>query len=175
MAHVAVSVRAPKIDGETSDSPQRAAQRMHANALTFDLAAECDALRSEESWQRGDRNAKTLVKEPGFRVVLVALRTGAHLAEHAVHEQATVQVLTGHLTIHVPGRRLDVRAGGLVALEPQVSHDIEALQESAVLLTIAAAAPRSEARATGEPSGKRPSPTGVQRWADDGGSAPITE
>ena len=147
---------------------------MHATALTFDLTAECEALRSEESWARGDRNAKTLVKEPGFRVVLVALRAGAHLAEHAVHEQATVQVLSGHVTIAVSGRRLDVAPGGLVALEPRVAHDIEALEASALLLTIAAAPRRSGARSTRQPSSARPSSSAIQRWADDGGSARLT-
>ena len=128
----------PRTPGETSDSPQRPAQRMHGVALAFDLAAESDALRGEASWQRGDRNAKTLVKEPGFRVVLVALRAGARLAEHAVHEQATVHALTGHVQIHLAGQRIDVPAGGLIALEPRIDHDVEALQDSTLLLTIAA-------------------------------------
>ena len=148
---------------------------MHGVALAFDLGAACDALRSEESWQRGDRNARTLVKEPGFRVVLVTLRAGAHLAQHAVHEQATVHVLTGHILIHVPDDRLDVPAGGLVALEPRVKHDVEALEESAVLLTIAAAPRRARSGATRRAGRQRTTPTGVQRWADDGGSAPAAE
>ena len=167
-----IDLRPPRSAGQTSDSPQRPGQRMHAEALTFDLAAECDLLRGEESWQRGDRNAKTLVKEPGFRVVLVALRAGAHLAEHAVHEQATVQVLTGHLTIHVAGRRLDVRAGGLVSLEPRVNHDVEALEESAVLLTIAAERRRPRSGAKRALSRQRPSPAAIQHWTDDGGALP---
>src|SRR5688500_3683084 len=87
-AAAADSAPATRTPGETSASPQRAAQRMHGTALTFDLVAQADLLRQEASWQRGDRNAKTLVKEPGFRVVLVAMREGARLAEHAAHGQA---------------------------------------------------------------------------------------
>ena len=172
---MAVGQRRSKIDGETSDSPERRAQRMHGEALAFGLSAEYDALRGEKSWLRGDRNAKTLVKEPGFRVVLVAMRAGAHLAEHAVHEQATVQVLTGHLTIHVGSRHLDVRSDGLVALEPHVEHDVEALEESAVLLTIAAGPGPAQSRAARQPRRQRTSSRSSQRWADDGGRTPMGE
>ncbi|MGH2355512.1 MAG: hypothetical protein ACRDJN_28215, partial [Chloroflexota bacterium] len=68
--------------GETSDSPQRPAQQVTGATLTFDLAAELSRLQAEASWQRGDRNAITLVKEPTFRVVLTAMKAGARLQNH---------------------------------------------------------------------------------------------
>ena len=134
-----VGGRAARAPGETSDSPQRPPQRMHGTALAFDLEAQSDLLRQEASWQRGDRNAKTLVKEEGFRVVLVVMRAGARLAEHAAHGQATVQVLSGRVAIRLKDRSVALGAGELVALDALLDHEVEAAEESALLLTIGTA------------------------------------
>lgn len=131
----------PRLMGETSDSPQRRSQRMRGAALAFDLMAQGDLLQQEASWHRGDRNAKTLIKEPGFHVVLIAMRAGARLAEGAAHQQSTVQLLTGHLRILLTDRTVDVPAGELVALEAMLDHHIEAIEDSVLLLTIASAPP----------------------------------
>ena len=77
--------------GETVASPQRPAQRMHGAALAFDLAREVDALRHESGWAQRDRNGKTLVHERGLRVVLVALKPRARIAEHDTRAHVTVQ------------------------------------------------------------------------------------
>ena len=126
----------PRTAGETSDSPQRSGQPMHGDARAFDLLGELRALQAEPSWQQRDRNAKTLVHEPGFRVVLTAMKTGARLAEHASHGQFSVQTVTGLLRIHVSGRAIELPAGHLLAVEGGADHDVEALEESAFLLTI---------------------------------------
>jgi hypothetical protein len=58
--------------GQTSGSEQRPARRVVASALDFDLDTELASLRQEASYQRGDRNGRTLVEETGFRVTLTA-------------------------------------------------------------------------------------------------------
>jgi len=126
----------PRPAGETSDSPHRSGQPMHGAARAFDLLGELDALRAEPSWQQRDRNAKTLVHEPGFRVVLTALKTGARLGEHASHGQFSVQTITGRLRVHVAGRAVELPTGQLLSVEGGADHDLEALEESAFLLTI---------------------------------------
>ena len=50
--------------GETSGSSQRPARRLMAPVLAFDLAREDVTLKQEVSWQRGDRNARTLIEDP---------------------------------------------------------------------------------------------------------------
>ena len=67
--------------GETSGSGQRPARRLAAASLDFDLEAELASLKQEASWQRGDRNARTLVEEPGFRVTPTALKAGTRIRE----------------------------------------------------------------------------------------------
>jgi quercetin dioxygenase-like cupin family protein len=108
--------------------------------LRFDVTAELEGLRGEPAWQRFDRNAKTLVKHGGVRVVLTALKRGATLDEHRVTARVLVQTVRGHLLLHLSepgGAALDLPAGHLAVLQPGVGHRVEALEESAFLLTVA--------------------------------------
>ena len=123
--------------GETGGSPQRPAQRLAGPTLTFDLAAELKQLRQEESYRDGDRNARTLVKEGGLRIVLTALKDGARLREHSAPGPVAVQTLDGRVRLHAADETVDLPVGGLLALDGNVVHDVEALEESAFLLTIA--------------------------------------
>jgi quercetin dioxygenase-like cupin family protein len=122
--------------GETTGTDERAPQRLAAPVLAFDLAGETARLHVEHTWQRG-HNATTLVKEPDLRIVLIALRAGGRLERHQVAGQISVQTLAGHVRLHTPGETVDLPVGRLASLERHVPHDVEALEESAFLLTIA--------------------------------------
>lgn len=103
--------------------------------LTFDLNGEIERLRKEDAWQ-GGRNSKTLVKHPDFRIVLTVLHSKALLHEHMAAGKISVQVVAGHIRMHVEGQTFDLLAGHLIALDRAILHDIQALDESAFLLTI---------------------------------------
>jgi quercetin dioxygenase-like cupin family protein len=103
--------------------------------LAFDLNAEIERLRKEDAWQ-GGRNSKTLIKNADFRIVLTVLRPGARLHEHKAAGRISVQTFTGHIRMHVEDRVFDLPAGNLLALDRALPHDVEALEESAFLLTI---------------------------------------
>jgi quercetin dioxygenase-like cupin family protein len=109
--------------------------------MEFDLPAEIDRLRSETTWSTG-QNAKTLVKYDDLRVVLMALQAKARLPEHKTEGRISVQVLSGHIRLRAGGRTFSLRTGSLLALDSGMPHDLEALEESAVLLTIAWPGPR---------------------------------
>ena len=49
----------------------------------------------------------------------------------------SVQAIAGHIQIHIEGIVLDLPPGHLLALERGIAHDVEALEDSAFLLTIA--------------------------------------
>ncbi|MGC1583683.1 MAG: hypothetical protein WA766_19545 [Candidatus Acidiferrales bacterium] len=104
--------------------------------LSFDLNAEIEQLRKEDAWQ-GGRNSKTLVKHSDFRVVLTVLKSGARLHEHSAAGRISVQTVAGHIRMHIEGKFFDLSAGHLLALERAIVHDVEALEDSAFLLTIA--------------------------------------
>jgi quercetin dioxygenase-like cupin family protein len=107
-----------------------------SRALRFDLTQELDQLRQGETWQQHDRTAKTLAKEPHLRVTLVALKSGARLDEHEAEGAITIHTLSGRLRVSVPGESMDCASGALLVLERGVPHAVEALEESAFLLTV---------------------------------------
>jgi quercetin dioxygenase-like cupin family protein len=104
--------------------------------LSFDLAGEIEHLRREDAWQ-GGRNSKTLVKHLDFRVVLTVLKARARLREHRAAGSISVQTVAGHIGMHPESKVDDLPAGHLLALEREIAHAIEALEDSAFLLTIA--------------------------------------
>jgi len=104
--------------------------------LSFDLNAEIAQLRGEKGWQ-GGRNSKTLVKHSDFRVVLTVLKSNARLHEHRAAGRISVQAIAGHIRMHVEEKTIDLPAGHMLALERALPHDVEALEDSAFLLTIA--------------------------------------
>jgi len=125
-----------------SESPHHAAHRRpHAPPLAeplmeFDLPAEIDRLRAETTWSTG-KNARTLVKYDDVRVVLTALQAKVRIPEHKTEGRISVHVLSGHIHLRAAGRTFSLRTGSLLALDHGIPHDVEALEESAFLLTIA--------------------------------------
>ena len=125
-----------------SDTPQHEPHRrphaspMAAPFLEFDLPAEVHRLHAETTWNTG-QNAKTLIKYDDFRVVLTALQASARIPEHKAEGRISIHVLSGHLQLKASGRTFSLRPGGLLALDQGVPHDVEALEESSFLLTIA--------------------------------------
>ena len=103
----------------------------------LDLKAELAQLRDEEPWRRSGRHSRTLIKDADLRVVLIALQTGARLEEHHAPGRITVHALDGHLRVGVSGQAIDLPQGHIVTIAPAIRHDVEALEESAFLLTIA--------------------------------------
>lgn len=100
------------------------------------LAEEIEKLWQEPSWQ-GGRNSKTLVKHDDLRIVLTGLRANHRVHEHQAAGSISVQTLKGHICMHVLDWMFDLPAGRMLALEQALRHDVEALEDSAYLLTIA--------------------------------------
>ncbi len=105
--------------------------------LHCDLESEAAGLRKSDPWRRTGRNAKTLVKHDDFRVVLTVMKAGNCLKQHKAAGRISIQTLAGSLRLHLPARTVDLPAACLLALDRAIPHDVEALVESAFLLTIA--------------------------------------
>ena len=104
--------------------------------MEFNLPAEVHRLHAETTWNIG-QNARTLIKYEDFRVVLIALAAEARMPEHKANGRLSIQVVSGHIQLKASGRTFNLRSGGLLALDHGVSHDVYAVEESALLLTIA--------------------------------------
>jgi len=95
-------------------------------------------LKSEETWERGEaRVAKTLVKEHGLSVVLMALHAGTTVPEHQAAGAVTVHCLEGRVLVATPERQVEIGSGDMVALDGRVPHGVTAREESALLVTLA--------------------------------------
>ena len=105
-------------------------------ALKFDLTGEVRELKHEETWARTGQNAKTLVKHPDFRIVLIALRAGARIQEHQAGGRVSIQCLSGRLRLLLPDQTVELGPNSLLALDKSLAHEVEALEESALLLSI---------------------------------------
>ena len=108
--------------------------------LHLQLSEQLERLRQEPTWRTRGRNAITLTKEPGLRLVLMLLGKGTKISEHQAAGPLTFHVLTGSVTFRAGARVESLEAGELIVLESAVAHEVEALEESACLLTLAGAA-----------------------------------
>lgn len=116
---------------------ERSLKPMASSSLEFDLTAELEQLHREEEWTTTGRNSKTLVKHPDFRIVLTIIRGNTRIREHHAEGLISVQTIAGHLHMHIPERTVDLPMGHLLVLDRALPHDVEALEDSAFLLTIA--------------------------------------
>ena len=101
----------------------------------FDLTREIAESESKKPWQAG-HYAKTLFKKPDFRTLLVTMEPESKMKEHHADGTLSVQVLKGQIRFTAHGRVHDLHAGSLVTLGASIKHAVEAVKESAFLLTI---------------------------------------
>ncbi len=83
--------------------------------------------------------ARTILREADLRVVVIALRAGATIAEHHAQDTATLQVLQGTVQVGLPGRVVELGVGQLLPLARGVVHDVAAGAPAAIVLTLARA------------------------------------
>jgi quercetin dioxygenase-like cupin family protein len=105
--------------------------------LEFDLNSEIEGLHGDAEWsQESGRCSRTLVKHADLRIVLMAMRAKAIMHEHTAAGRISVQTLSGHIQMKLPKETVDLPAGRLLALDQCLPHDVEALEDSAFLLTL---------------------------------------
>ena len=94
-------------------------------------------LRAQALWHTHGQGAVTLIRQPELRVVLMELRAGARMLEHRTVAQVTIHALRGRVHLRIGDRRVSLAAGQLLVLDHDVTHDLVADEDSAVLLTLA--------------------------------------
>jgi len=80
--------------------------------------------------------AKTLVKLSHMRVVLMALRRGSIVPEHASEGEMALHVLSGRVRLDIAGETRELGPGKLISTASELPHDIRALDDSTLLLTL---------------------------------------
>jgi quercetin dioxygenase-like cupin family protein len=103
------------------------------------IGSELQKLKKAPSWQReSGRSSETLVKYGEFRIVLVRMKPGSYMSHHRAEGPISIQAIHGKIRVHLPEDRIEeLEVGDLLTLDRCLEHDVEALEESAFLLTIA--------------------------------------
>jgi quercetin dioxygenase-like cupin family protein len=103
----------------------------------FSLEALGRELLERAAKASGGHTAETVVggHELALRQTMVAMVKGSALAEHESPEQATVYVLRGRVRMSAGTDTWEGRAGDLLVV-PNARHNLEATEDSAVLLTV---------------------------------------
>lgn len=117
-------------------SPSRPSERISTPVVTFDLSRELEALRGSDSYRKNDHASTTLVNRAGFGAVLVALPRGGRLKEHRARRGISIQVLEGAVRLELDEGPLELRAGQVTALAPNLRHGLSGVEDSAFLLTM---------------------------------------
>jgi quercetin dioxygenase-like cupin family protein len=122
-----------------SSRPHPGSERpLHGTLQRFDLGAEVGRLMEEEAWQRGQRNSITLRKGEGMNVVLLAMKAGDRLEEHAAPGPLSLSVREGRIRFMVAeGEVAEAGSDTLLTCDAGVRHTVEALSDAVCLLTIA--------------------------------------
>ena len=125
--------------------------------MTFDLRPQIEELRRDESYRRTGRLGRTLARSGRLRLVLVALKAGVEVGTHHADSPMTIQPIEGRIGFRVAGRDHELRAGQVLFFEPGEAHDIRALEQTALLLTLSAVGDdaRGSGVAPGEPTETR--------------------
>lgn len=116
---------------ETDEHPERAPFPI----ARLDLEEEIRSMRT--SPRPGGHLGKTLLRTADVRLVLMILDHGARIPDHRTDGSLTIHALDGRVIVTLLESSFDMSSGQLLAIEPGISHALVAIEDSAVLLTIA--------------------------------------
>ncbi|MFC4531133.1 cupin domain-containing protein [Sphaerisporangium dianthi] len=104
----------------------------------FSLVAMARQQLDRATESSGGHAAGTIVggHERVLRQTLMAFTKGAEQSEHQANGEATVYVLSGRVRIIAGDDSWEVMTGDLLVV-PDARHRLEALEDSAILLTVA--------------------------------------
>ncbi len=119
-------------------TPQRPEgdRSIDAALVNIDLPLFIEQIKQESSWKDSDRNAITVFKTNGLRIVLIALHEGAEMARHTANGIISVQVLEGQLQFNTDGQSVELNKGQMLALHERIPHSVQAIKETIFLLTL---------------------------------------
>jgi quercetin dioxygenase-like cupin family protein len=105
--------------------------------LALNIMDTAARIKAKPEWPSADRLAVSLVKDDALNILLMVLKKGARLAEHRTKGPIAVHVLSGAVRFIAANSPAELSQGDIAALDREVVHQLEALEESVVLLITA--------------------------------------
>jgi quercetin dioxygenase-like cupin family protein len=109
---------------------------MDAAMVTIDLPSFIKQIKQESPWRNKDRNAITVFKTNGMRIVLIALHAGAEMKTHTADGIISLQVIDGRMKFNAGNRSVELAKGQMLALHKGIPHSVVAVEETIFLLTL---------------------------------------
>jgi quercetin dioxygenase-like cupin family protein len=107
--------------------------------MAFAIAEEISKIKADQPSTSQGKRSVVLVKNEHVSIVLAMLARGEALQEHQTEGQITVTVVRGAIRFDALNERVRLNAGGLLTLRPGIRHSVEALEDSAFVITVCAA------------------------------------
>ena len=101
-----------------------------------DIESLLKQLRSENAWEKNDRNGITLFKTKGMRIVLVIMHAGAEMRPQTIDALVSLHVLNGFLQVITDDQTAKVEAGQILTLHANINHNVQAVAETTFILTM---------------------------------------
>ena len=124
-----------KFNDATKQRPQ-GERIMDAVLVTINLRSFTKQIREEKAWKDSDRNAITVFKTDGMRIVLIALHKDAEMKEHTADGIISVQLLEGQILFITKEQSVELVSGQMLTLHMGIPHSVLAKKETIFLLTL---------------------------------------
>ena len=124
-----------KFNEATKQRPQ-GERIMDAALVTIDLRSFTKQIREEKSWKDNDRNAITLFKTDGMRIVLIGLHKDAEMIKHTADGMISIQVIEGQIQFTTEEQSVELASGQMLTLHENIPHSVLAKEETIFLLTL---------------------------------------
>jgi quercetin dioxygenase-like cupin family protein len=121
---------------ESTDLRPEGTRLVDAPLVNINLSEFIKQIKSETTWGSSDRNAITVFKTNGLRIVLIALHKDAVMKEHTADGIISVQVLEGEINFSADKRSTLLKQHDMVVLHKGMPHSVQAMEESVFLLTL---------------------------------------
>ncbi len=119
-----------------SNAAQGGPIMMLGRSTEFDLNRELEQLRQSEEWDGGIAK-RVLVRYPDLQITLRRMKANTRIPTHHNPGRICVQTIFGHIRMRADDVLFDLPQGKMLVLDRAITHDVEAIEESAFLLTVA--------------------------------------
>jgi|KBSSwiS6_1023812.scaffolds.fasta_scaffold01517_4 quercetin dioxygenase-like cupin family protein len=109
---------------------------LDAPLVAIDVVSIIKQLKKEKKWRRSDRNAITVFKTTGMRIVLIAMNKDTEMVRHTANGKISLQVLKGKLQFRANERSVKLNTGQMLALHEGIPYTVVAKKKVIFLLTL---------------------------------------
>ena len=99
-----------------------------------DLEKIIDQLKSENAWDKNERNGITIFKTDKLSTVVTILKKDAEIKENSVDGLFVIHLLKGKVTVTTGGNPFDLVEGQIMHLHKNIGHSIKAQEETTLLI-----------------------------------------